>query len=86
MSERAFRATTSSWSGPTRSTPDRRPLTSGMPYHSDTARTIDVGLSWYARNEDLTSLTPAQLIWKEWQSDPEFFYEEPCHLMAGLNT
>jgi transposase InsO family protein len=31
-------------------------------------------------------LTPAQFIWTEWQSKPEPFYEEPCHLMAGLNT
>jgi transposase InsO family protein len=38
------------------------------------------------RLKTLKGLTPAQFIWKEWQSNPELFYEEPCHLMAGLNT
>ena len=38
------------------------------------------------RLKTLKGLTPAQFIWKEWQSKPDLFYEEPCHLMAGLNT
>ena len=38
------------------------------------------------RLKTLKGLTPAQFIWKEWQSTPELFYEEPCYLMAGLNT
>jgi len=38
------------------------------------------------RLKTLKGLTPAQFIWKEWQSNPELFHEEPCHLMAGLNT
>ena len=38
------------------------------------------------RLKTLKGLTPAQFIWKEWQSKPELFHEEPCHLMAGLNT
>jgi transposase InsO family protein len=38
------------------------------------------------RLKSLKGLTPAQFIWKEWQSKPELFHKEPCHLMAGLNT
>jgi hypothetical protein len=38
------------------------------------------------RQKALKGLTPAQFIWKEWQSRPELFYKEPCHLMVGLNT
>jgi transposase InsO family protein len=38
------------------------------------------------RLKTLKGRTPAQFIWKEWQSKPELFHEEPCHLMAGLNT
>ena len=38
------------------------------------------------RLKTLKGLTPAQFIWKEWQLRPELFHEEPCHLMAGLNT
>jgi transposase InsO family protein len=38
------------------------------------------------RLKTLKGLTPAQFLWKEWQSKPELFYEEPCHLMAGLNS
>ena len=29
------------------------------------------------RLKTLRGLTPAQFIWKEWQSRPEFFHEEP---------
>jgi len=38
------------------------------------------------RLKTLKGLTPAQFIWKEWQSRPDLFYEEPCHMTAGLNT
>lgn len=38
------------------------------------------------RLKTLKGLTPAQFIWKEWQSRPELLHEEPCHLIAGLNT
>ena len=38
------------------------------------------------RLKTLKGLTPAQFIWNEWQSKPELFREEPCHLKAGLNT
>ena len=38
------------------------------------------------RLKTLKGLTPAQFIWKEWQSNPELFHKEPCHLTAGLNT
>jgi transposase InsO family protein len=38
------------------------------------------------RLKTLKGLTPAQFIWKEWQAKPELFFEEPCHLMAGLNN
>jgi transposase InsO family protein len=38
------------------------------------------------RLKTLKGLTPAQLIWTKWQSKPELFHKEPCHLMAGLNT
>jgi len=38
------------------------------------------------RLKTLKGLTPAQFIWNEWQSKPEFFHKEPCHLMAGRNS
>jgi hypothetical protein len=38
------------------------------------------------RLKTLKGLTPVQFIWKEWQSKPELFHKEPCHLRAGLNT
>ena len=38
------------------------------------------------RLKTLKGLTPAQLIWKEWQSNPDRFHKEPCHLMAGPNN
>lgn len=38
------------------------------------------------RLKTLKGLTPAQFIWREWQSRPKLFHEEPCHLMARLNT
>ena len=38
------------------------------------------------RLKTLKGLTPTQFIWKQWQSNPEFFYEEPCHLTSGLYT
>ena len=38
------------------------------------------------RLKTLKGLTPAQFIWKEWQSKPELFHGEPCHLITGLNT
>jgi transposase InsO family protein len=38
------------------------------------------------RLKTLKGFTPAQFIWTEWQSNPELFHEEPCHLMTGLNT
>ena len=41
----------------------------------------------YARRlKTLKGLTPAQFVWKEWQTKPELFHKEPCHLIAGLNT
>jgi hypothetical protein len=38
------------------------------------------------RLKTLQGLTPAPFIWKEWQSKPDLFHGEPCHLMTGLNT
>lgn len=38
------------------------------------------------RLKTLKGLTPAQFLWKEWQSKPDRFHEEPCHLIAGPNT
>ena len=38
------------------------------------------------RLKTLKGLTPAQFIRTEWQLRPELLFEEPCHLMAGLNT
>jgi transposase InsO family protein len=62
-------------------------------YHYDShdqlqrPRAVPRRLQPHARRlKTLKSLTPAQFIWKERQSKPELFHEEPCHLMAGLNT
>jgi transposase InsO family protein len=38
------------------------------------------------RLKTLKGLTPAQFIWKERQSRPELFHEEPRHLMRGPNS
>ena len=38
------------------------------------------------RLKTLKGLTPAQFIWMEWQSKPDLFYEEPCHLITGPNS
>lgn len=38
------------------------------------------------RLKTLKGLMLAQFIWKEWQTKPDLFHEEPCHLMTGLNT
>jgi transposase InsO family protein len=62
-------------------------------YHYDShdllERHLELFLDAYnhaRRLKTLKGLTPAQFIWKEWQSRPELFYEEPCHLMAELNS
>lgn len=57
--------------------------------HDQLQRHLELFLDAYnhaRRLKTLKGLTPAQFIWKEWQAKPELFYEEPCHLMAGLNT
>ena len=57
--------------------------------HDQLEAHLDLFLDAYnhaRRLKTLKGLTPAQFIWKEWQSTPELFHEEPCHLMAGLNT
>ena len=57
--------------------------------HDQLEAHLDLFLDAYnhaRRLKTLKGLTPAQFIWKEWQSRPELFHEEPCHLMAGLNT
>jgi transposase InsO family protein len=41
----------------------------------------------YARRlKTLKGLTPAQFLSNAWQSNPELFHDETCHLMAGLNA
>ncbi len=62
-------------------------------YHYDSHDQLEAHLDLFLdaynharRLKTLKGLTPAQFIWKEWQSKPELFHEEPCHLMAGLNT
>jgi hypothetical protein len=42
-------------------------------------------MNYVRRLKTLKSPTLAQFIWKEWQSKPKLFHEEPCHLIAGLN-
>jgi transposase InsO family protein len=57
--------------------------------HDQLQRHLELFLDAYnhaRRLKTLKGLTPAQFIWKERQSKPELFHEEPCHLMAGLNT
>ena len=57
--------------------------------HAQLEAYLDLFLDAYnhaRRLKTLKGLTPAQFIWKEWQAKPELFYDEPCHLMAGLNT
>ena len=57
--------------------------------HEQLRRHLELFLDAYnhaRRLKTLKGLTPAQFIWKEWQARPELFHEEPCHLMAGLNT
>jgi transposase InsO family protein len=62
-------------------------------YHYDSHKQLRTHLELFLdaynharRLKTLKGLTPAQFIWKEWQSRPEHFHEEPCHLMAGLNS
>jgi transposase InsO family protein len=62
-------------------------------YHYDSHKQLEQHLDLFLdaynharRLKTLTGLTPAQFICKEWQSRPNLFHEEPCHLMAGLNT
>lgn len=55
--------------------------------HDQLRRNLDLFVETYnhaRRLKTLKGLTPAQFIWKEWQSKPELFYEEPCHLTSGL--
>jgi len=57
--------------------------------HEQLKRHLELFLDAYnhaRRLKTLKGLTPSQFIWKEWQSRPELFHEEPCHLIAGLNT
>ena len=57
--------------------------------HEQLRRHLELFLDAYnhaRRLKTLQGLTPCQFIWKEWQSKPELFHKEPCHLMAGLNT
>ncbi len=35
------------------------------------------------RLKTLKGLTPAQFIWREWQTNPDLFHREPCHLTSG---
>lgn len=62
-------------------------------YHYDSHTQLEAHLELFLdaynharRLKTLKGLTPAQFVWKKWQSKPDLFYEEPCHLMAGLNT
>ena len=57
--------------------------------HQQLRRHLDLFVNTYnhARSlKTLKGLTPAQFIWKQWQSNPELFYEEPYHLTSGLYT
>jgi len=57
--------------------------------HEQLRRHLELFLDAYnhaRRLKTLKGLTPAHFIWKEWQARPEVFHEEPCHLIAGLNT
>ena len=62
-------------------------------YHYESHAQLEVHLALFLdaynharRLKTLKGLTPAQFIWREWQDRPDLFHEEPCHLMAGLNT
>jgi transposase InsO family protein len=62
-------------------------------YHYDSHEQLEAHLELFLdaynharRLKTLKGLTPAQFIWKQWQSKPKLFHDEPCHLMAGLNT
>jgi transposase InsO family protein len=62
-------------------------------YHYDSHDQLEAHLDLFLdaynharRLKTLKGLTPAQFIWKEWQSQPEPFHEEPCHLMTGPNS
>ena len=57
--------------------------------HEQLRRHLDLFVDTYnhaRRLKTLKGLTPAQFIWKQWQSNPELFYEEPCHLTSGPYT
>ena len=57
--------------------------------HEQLRRHLDLFVDTYnhaRRLKTLKGLTPAQFIWKQWQSNPELFYEEPYHLTSGLYT
>ena len=57
--------------------------------HEQLRRHLDLFVDTYnhaRRLKTLKGLTPAQFIWKQWQSNPELFYEDPCHLTSGLYT
>lgn len=54
--------------------------------HDQLERHLELFLDAYnhaRRLKTLKGLTPAQFIWKEWQSRPELFYEEPCPCRAS---
>ncbi len=62
-------------------------------YHYDSHEQLEAHLELFLdaynharRLKTLKGLTPAQFIWKQWQSKPKLFHDEPRHLMAGLNT
>ena len=62
-------------------------------YHHDDRDQLRNHLALFidAHNNDrrlktLKGLTPAQVIWKEWQAVPETFIREPCHLTSGRYT
>ncbi len=75
--------------------PDQRPSRANEPHHqgrhhkalpldSHTQLETHLGLFLNAYNHArrlkiLKDLTPAQLIWQEWQAKPELFHKEPCH-------
>ena len=59
-------------------------------YHYDDHAQLERHLALYIdayntarRLKTLKGLTPAQFIWREWQTNPDLFHREPCHLTSG---
>jgi transposase InsO family protein len=62
-------------------------------YHYDDHAQLERHLALYIdayntarRLKTLKGLTPAQFIWREWQTNSDLFHREPCHLTSGPYT